>query len=122
PRVLRLGPLLRRGQAGDVLGGQHEHLAADVVMDLVRERPALLAQGAEPDLDRVARLGAGDLAAHPVVVAVVALAVPLAAPPLLGRLDARAAVVDLVVQEDRAELALGVDLDRLVLALTRSPA
>ena len=58
--VLRGGHALGRADAGDVLGGQDEHVAADVVRDRVGERLAAdralpgLDPG-EPDLDRVTR-------------------------------------------------------------------
>ena len=105
---------LCRADAGHVLDREDQHLAADVVVHPVGEvlaghlaRSALAP--AEPHLDLVAGLGAGDRTAQLGVVVVVGVAVPLTALPLLDPCRVGLTAVDGIVH---LHIAQGTPRDR----------
>ena len=110
-----------QGKTGLAEGGRRllaedEHLLVGLVAGVVGERVAARLASGEPHLDLVSRDGARHGAAQDVVVDA-RPAVARAAAELLGRGLVLAAAVDPPVQRHGAELALGVDLHRLRIAV-----
>ncbi len=120
---------LLRGEAGGVLGSQHQHPPVDVVGHPVGEVLALDGSRAapgrsligpapgEPHLDPVAGPGAPHGPAELAVVDVPPVAVARATGPLRGRACADRAAVDAVVHPELLDRALGENRDRLLTAV-----
>jgi hypothetical protein len=113
----RRDPGLNRRRAGVVLGGQDQHLASTVRDLAIGERVADLPAALEPDFDVAPGRRAADRAADHVVVRAVALPVALAAGPLRGGGRLHGATVELVLEGDRPEAALGQYPDLLRVAV-----